>query len=211
MTSRQEDTLLIRNIVFDMGNVLIRYDAAAYVQNTGLPEPDQRLLLENLFRSYEWMQLDRGTLTDEAALASVCRRLPPHLHQIAQQLLENWHQDIPPLPEMELLAQKLKEAGYSLYLLSNTSAKYHYFRKNIPALNYFDGEFISADWHLLKPEVEIYRAFCHHFSLVPAQCFFIDDVAANIEGAMRAGMRGFVYHGSLPDLAASLAEAGVIY
>ena len=201
---------MIRNIVFDMGNVLIHYDAARYVQDTALPEADQQLLLEQLFRSYEWIQLDRGIINDEAALTSICRRLPQHLHQTAAHLLANWHKDIPPFPEMERLAQNLKNNGYALYLLSNTSAKFHTFRKNIPALQYFDGEFISADWHLLKPDVTIYRTFCQHFSLVPSQCFFIDDLAANIEGALQAGMQGFVYHGNQKALLAALADAGIL-
>ncbi len=200
---------MIRNIVFDMGNVLIHYDAARYVQDTGLPEADQQLLLEQLFRSYEWIQLDRGTITDEIALASVCKRLPEHLHQTAANLLANWHQELPAFPEMERLAKTLREKDYGVYLLSNTSTKYHTFRKNIPALQYFNGEFISADWHLLKPDVAIYRTFCQHFSLVPAQCFFIDDLAANVEGAMQAGMQGFVYHGNHKTLIAALAAAGV--
>ena len=63
----------------------------------------------------------------------------------------------------------------------------------------------------LKPDPEIFRTFCLHFGLNPAQCFFIDDQPANVFGALRAGMRGMVYHGDpsaiLPALRAAQGEA----
>ena len=62
-----------------------------------------------------------------------------------------------------------------------------------------------------KPDPEIFRTFCLHFGLNPAQCFFIDDQPANVFGALRAGMRGMVYHGDpsaiLPALRAAQGEA----
>ncbi len=112
-------------------------------------------------------------------------------------------------PGMEELIRRLKQAGYGIYLLSNTGQRYYEFRKNIPALRWFDGEFISADWKLLKPEPEIYRAFCQYFHLVPAQCLFVDDLAQNVYGAQRAGMKGVVFYGDPGDLERRLREYGV--
>ena len=104
-----------------------------------------------------------------------------------------------------------RDEGYRLYLLSNVCGHYDVMRRNIPHIERFDGEFISSDWHLLKPDPEIFRTFCLHFGLNPAQCFFIDDQPANVFGALRAGMRGMVYHGDpsaiLPALRAAQGEA----
>lgn len=200
---------VIQNIVFDMGNVLILYDANRYVQQHIPDEQDQALVLDELFYSVEWLQLDRGCITEEQALAAVCARLPAHLHEKTAFLLQNWHQDIPAFPEMEGLIARLKHNGYHIYLLSNTSKKYHSFRRHIPALVHFEGEFISADWGLLKPDAAIFHAFCQHFSLVPAQCFFIDDAPANIESARRTGMHGFVYRRNQAKLIQALEAAGV--
>lgn len=200
---------MIKNIVFDMGNVLVLYDARRYIDAFCDNAEDGDLLMRNLFRSVEWIRMDRGTITQAQTIESVCKRLPQRLHHTVQLLLDNWHEDIPPLPEMEALVAKLKAAGYQIYLLSNTCDRYHEFRKNIPALKYFDGEFISADWGMLKPDPLIFTTFCQHFGLVPKQCFFIDDIAANIEGAMVAGMQGAVYHGNIDALVGELQAAGV--
>ena len=69
---------------------------------------------------------------------------------------------------------------------------------NIPALSLLDGLFISALYGYIKPEKEIYEAFFKKFSLVPEECFFIDDNAVNIEAAKKLGMDGYVY--KAPDI-----------
>lgn len=199
----------IKHLVFDMGNVLIQYNAQYYVEKYAPSPEDWPLLMREVFQSVEWIMVDHGTLTAEEAAASSCKRLPVHLHKAAVQLYTNWNQDIPLIPGMEELIGRLKQAGYGIYLLSNTGQRYHTFRKNIPALRWFDGEFISADWQLLKPEPAIYRAFCQHFHLVPAQCLFVDDLAQNVYGAQRAGMNGVVFYGDPKDLELRLGWYGV--
>ena len=53
-----------------------------------------------------------------------------------------------------------------------------------------DGLFVSAFHRMLKPDPAIFLRMCEEFSLDPEECFFIDDIAANIEGAAKVGMRG---------------------
>lgn len=200
---------MIKNIVFDMGNVLILYDAQRYIKDYVDNEADKELLYYEVFGSVEWIRRDHGTMTESEAIESICKRLPQRLHQSVVTLFENWHKDIPPFPEMESLIERLKRAGYNIYLLSNTGDRYYTFRKNIPALRFFDGEFISCDWHLLKPDVAIFHTFCLHFGLNPAECFFVDDSPANIYGAQQAGMHGFVYYRNTEALERALKECGV--
>ncbi len=191
---------MIENIVFDMGKVLIAFDVPRYLAMFADNATDQELLRREVFRSVEWVQLDRGTITDEQATVQICQRLPAHLHQAVAEIFARWHEEIPPLDGMYELVRDLKGAGYRIYLLSNTSVRFHHFRKNIPALEFFDGEFISADCGLLKPELEIYLRFLEQYQLEGPSCVFIDDVPANIEAALRAGMQGIVYHDDVPHL-----------
>lgn len=200
---------MIKHIVFDMGGVLINFDAERYTARF-VPDPaDRALIRRELFRSVEWIQMDRGTISDEEAIASVCSRLPEHLHQAVRDILDNWHQDIPPLDGIYDLVKELKEKGYDVYLLSNTCTRFHSFRKNIPALEFFDGEFISADHHLVKPEPGIYQQFLAQFALNAQECVFIDDVPLNVEGAVRCGINGIVYHGDPALLRSQLRQLGV--
>ena len=200
---------MIKNIVFDMGGVLINFDAARYTARFVQDPADYELIQRELFRSVEWIQMDRGSITDEEAVKAVCSRLPERLHQAVRDILDNWHRDIPPLDGIYELVEELKGKGYGIYLLSNTCSRFHSFRENIPTLRFFDGEFISADCHLVKPEPGIYQQFLETFSLDGAECVFIDDVPLNVEGAVRCGINGIVYHGRPGLLRRQLRQMGV--
>lgn len=115
----------------------------------------------------------------------------------------------PRIDGIEPLIRRLKENGYGIYLLSNTADTYYQYRHRLPAIEIFDGEFISADYHLLKPERSIYHKFTETFGLVPEENFFIDDRTENIEGAKDAGWSGFVFQKNIPELKNALAKAGV--
>lgn len=200
---------MIKNVVFDMGGVLIRFDAEHYTARF-VPDPaDYELMRRELFRSIEWVWMDRGTITDDEVVAAVCARLPERLHQAVRDILDNWHQDIPPLDGVYDLVKELKGKGYRIYLLSNTCTRFHEFRKNIPALEFFDGEFVSCDFHFVKPEPGIYLRFLEQFRLRPEECVFIDDVPLNIEAAIRCGFSGVVYHNDPARLRRELRELGV--
>ena len=114
-----------------------------------------------------------------------------------------------PIMSTNRLAEELKEKGYRIYLLSNTSKEYYIFRKQIPSIESFDGEFISADVHFNKPEKEIYELFFKQFQLKPAECFFIDDRADNIATAEKLGMRGFRYQQDTNALRLALKNADI--
>ena len=75
---------MIKNIVFDMGGVLISFDAQRYTARF-VPDPaDYELIRRELFRSVEWIRMDRGTLGQEEAVAAMEARLPRHLREYAR-------------------------------------------------------------------------------------------------------------------------------
>lgn len=202
---------MIKNIVFDMGNVLLKYAPTEFIQRITSDSEEQRLLLKEIFHSVEWLQRDRGTISEEGILKRVCQRLPEPLHPVAAKALTHWYEGMTPIEGMAELITVIKQKGYRIFLLSNTSTDYYEFKKMVPALELFDGEFISCEWRLVKPDKEIYRAFYSHFRLVPAECFFIDDSAANIEGALDTGMRGFLFQENVDELKLALQDVGVTF
>ena len=199
---------MIRNIIFDMGNVLVRFlpkETAARL----VPEEDRDLLCEQVF-SEEWKLLDRGTISQEEAVQQVCARLPERLHQPARYIIEHQIETLSPVGEAYRLVEELKEKGYGVYLLSNVSVQFHEFWKEIPVLHLMDGKIISADWKMVKPEEGIYQALFDTYHLRPEECFFVDDLPQNIEGGRRLSMDGFCFQGDVMALRRELCDRGVL-
>ena len=202
---------MIRNIIFDMGQVLIHWTPAQMTALLELPEEDARLVERELFRNVEWVRLDRGTVTEDQAADSVCRRLPQHLHDGVRRLTAGWWKwPLIPMEGMAELVAELKAMGYGIYLLSNASIRLHEYFHRIPGAQYFDGKVVSADHKLLKPQAEIYRTLYAKYDLNPEECVFIDDAPANAEGAMLTGMQAIVFHGDTARLRQELRAMGIM-
>ena len=200
---------MIKNILFDMGQVLIRFDQKYFIKRLGIEDADLDLLLREVYRSVEWVQMDRGTLREEDAFRSISKRLPERLHDAAWKLICMWDRPILEVAGMYELVEELKGLGYGIYLLSNASVRQHDYWPRIPASRFFDGKLISADVHVIKPQPEIYRLCLEKFGLQAEECFFIDDAPANIEGALCCGIAGTVFHGDAKLLRSQLRTAGV--
>lgn len=200
---------MIKNILFDMGQVLIRFDQKYFIKRLGIEDVDLDLLLREVYRSVEWVQMDRGTLREEDAFRSISKRLPERLHDAAWKLICMWDRPILEVAGMYELVEELKGLGYGIYLLSNASVRQHDYWPRIPASRFFDGKLISADVHVIKPQPEIYRLCLEKFGLQAEECFFIDDAPANIEGALCCGIAGAVFHGDAKLLRSQLRTAGI--
>ena len=200
---------MIKNILFDMGQVLIRFDQKYFIKRLGIEDADLDLLLREVYRSVEWVQMDRGTLREEDAFRSISKRLPERLHDAAWKLICMWDRPILEVAGMYELVEELKGLGYGFYLLSNASVRQHDYWPRIPASRFFDGKLISADVHVIKPQPEIYRLCLEKFGLQAEECFFIDDAPANIEGALCCGIAGAVFHGDAKLLRSQLRTAGI--
>ena len=200
---------MIQNILFDMGNVLIHFDRKVFLDRLDVTEEEKQLLLREVFLSVEWVQMDRGTLAEPEAEVQICRRLPEHLHPAVHSLVSLWDEPMLPVAGMAELVEELKQNGYGIYLLSNASIRQHEYWPKIPGWQFFDGKVISADEKIMKPHPDYYRIALERFGLKPEECFFIDDVPANIEGALFCGISGAVFHKDVSLLRSQLRAAGV--
>lgn len=201
---------MISNLVFDMGGVLIRWNPKKMLENAHLSPEEMAILDRELFHGVEWIQMDRGILSAEEVTEAVCARVPQSLWEPIRSLVLSWHQRyLEPMPGMAELVRELKEKGCHLYLLSNASVALRSYFPRIPGSECFERLLVSAEEKLLKPSHEIYERLYEKFDLQPAECWFIDDSPANVEGAMLTGMGGTVFYGDVTRLRRELRRAGI--
>lgn len=201
---------MISSIVFDMGGVLIRWNPEDMLRQYELSRQDMEILNRELFKSVEWIQQDRGILSEEELARLVCARIPERLHQPVKTLVYGWHRrHLSPMPGMAELVRELKQAGYHIYLLSNASLALREYFPRIPGSECFDKLMVSAEEKLLKPSHEIFERLYEKFGLTPGQCWFIDDSPQNVEGAIQTGMGGSVFYGDVKRLRWDLIQAGI--
>ena len=154
---------MIRNIVFDMGNVLLRFDRNCFMDRIGLTDPSDRKWMDReVFFSLEWAMTDRGSLTPEEAASIMRRRVPERLGPFVERLVCGWAEKILPMPGMEALISELKASGYGVYLLSNAGTNHSEYWPRVPGNELFDGLLVSAEVGCIKPEREIYKLLIDH-------------------------------------------------
>lgn len=186
---------MIKNIVFDMGKVLVDYESMKVCEHFIEDIHDRKRVCTAVFVSPQWILLDMGVITDAEAMEQICQRLPERLHEAACLCMAHWHQYcMQSIPAMGELVKALKEQGYGIYLCSNASIRLlKCYKEVIPGIEYFDGVLFSAAEKCIKPQKEIYECLFKRFDLKPEECYFIDDLQLNIDGAKACGMDGYCF------------------
>lgn len=201
---------MLKNIIFDMGNVLLRFEPDLFIKAMGVTDPNvHELLRREVFGSVEWVLQDWGTLTEAESSEIVCARLPEELRQMAKDLIFRWDEPIHPIDGMAELVRDCKEAGLGVYLLSNASVRLPEYWPRVPGHEYFDGIAVSGLLHMVKPMPEIYRHVLDTYGLKAEECLFVDDMPMNVSGALQVGMKGFVFRGVAEALRQELKNQGV--
>lgn len=187
---------MIKNIVFDMGKVLLNYDSERVCRHFISDEKERSAVNTAVFVSPEWIMLDMGIITEEEALKRMQQRLcGDHEKEMARLCLEHWHEYCMwETDGMADVVKELKEKGYGIYLCSNASMRMlPCYKTVIPAIGYFDGVLFSAEVKCIKPQKEMYDHLFQRFGLKAEECFFIDDQQINIDGAKACGMDGYCF------------------
>lgn len=175
-----------RVLIFDLGNVVIAHDndllwerLAALCADPAATHPALRdaVRRSGIGAGRERVRDLYGRLVGDFAMTA------DYGH-----FLQAWNSHFSAIPAVDRLIARLA-ADYPLALLSNTNAEHwRYLLARYPVLHHFDAKLASHELGLLKPNVAIYRRAAAVLGLPPSQCFFTDDVQANVDGARAAGM-----------------------
>ena len=192
---------MIRNIIFDLGRVLIKFDPEMFVDRIKPEnEEDRQLLLNNIFKAKEWAEMDAGVLDEDEMYEIVKTRIPERLHRKAYELIYNWNQPVVMIEGMSDVVKECKKKGYGLYLLSNASTRVPQYWNTVEGSECFDGMVISAMEKEIKPNRRIYEILLNRFHLKADECLFIDDTLRNVEGAQAVGIKGYHFDGNVEKL-----------
>lgn len=173
-------------VVFDLGNVLVRWDP--YLPYVGRMERSE---VETFFDDIDFPSLnhhqDAGRSWDQAR-AEVRRRFPHHAAAL-DIYLENFAAAVPgPVEGSEEVVRELAAAGVRVLGLSNWSAEtYHHAEPAAPAIGLLEDVLVSGQVGLAKPDPRIFALLAERYDLEPGRTVFTDDSAANIAAAARAG------------------------
>ncbi len=198
---------MIRNVVFDFGQVLVRFEPEG-IALPDFPDPaDRALAVSVLFDRAFWDRLDDGSMTEADVLALCLPKLPARLHAAAENVLAHWFDRLPPVDGMwELVRRLQKEYGIRAYLLSNISKTFPEHLGNFPILGELDGCVFSGKIGLVKPSHAIFAYLCRTYGLDPAETLFVDDNENNIKAASAFGMNTYLFDGNAAALSAFLEE-----
>lgn len=182
---------MIKNVIFDLGNVLLSFEPKEYVKSKVIEEKIEEIY-ESIFKSKEWPMLDRGTITEEEAKVNIINRKVENKDFI-NSVFENWYDILTPIESSVEVLKKLKERGYKVFYLSNFHlAAFEYVTKKHDFFALFDGGVVSYKEKLLKPEKEIYEKILCEYNLEPNETVFIDDMEVNVKAAINNGMKGII-------------------
>lgn len=179
---------MIKNIIFDLGNVLMSWKPEEYLVNNGFPKNSRETILNEVFRSPEWQALDDGRLSLEDAVNSIASTSSLKTGEIYS-VFNLRTKILFPLEANTKMLPRLRKGGFDLYYLSNfpedifdeVEGKYDFFR-------YFSGGLISARAKVSKPDERIYKILIDTYELIPEESLFIDDTHANAISAEMLGI-----------------------
>ena len=183
---------MIKNIIFDLGNVIINYDQQHIINSFTDKEEEIEYIYDEIFHSKEWTMMDLGDITNDEAINIINERNNFKYNKLTQDFLHEWYKKQNINRDIVELAKRLKEKGYNLYVLSNmANLTYEYFKKD-EFFSLCTGIIISAHEHIKKPDERIYKLLLDKNNLKPEECVFIDDdeTGRNYESANKIGIKG---------------------
>lgn len=195
---------MIKNIIFDMGNVLLDYNPDASMQMLGIKEDARPVIIHELFGGNEWIQLDLGNITENEAYESIKQRVPEEFHKDLRKCIDEWDICMVPVEGAKDFCGFVKAQGYGVYVLSNAHKSFYRYFPRYFDLAFFDGVVVSADVHTVKPDTEIYKHLLEKYGLIAEECLFIDDRQDNVEGAIKAGMKAIQFKNNFDDIKKSI-------
>lgn len=182
---------MIKNIVFDIGNVILRFDIDDVLNRYTKNEQEREFIKKNIINSPEWLGnslIDTGFITKETAIKIVQDRTNHEEDSLIEHFWNNYNDYAKVDTRVLDIINELKNKEYNVYLLSNINPYTHEFVKKSGLMELVDGHVLSYQEHEIKPYIRIYTTLLNRYDLIPEETLFIDDNQRNIDTGNRLGI-----------------------
>lgn len=184
---------MIKNIIFDIGNVLAAFSWRDFYISLGYEGEILDRLAAATVESPVWDEVDRGVWSDEDLVRGFIRNDPalePQIRRIFQNIrgiVSRYDYAVPWIRD-------LHGAGYRCYYLSNFSRKAHAeCAEALDFLEYMDGGILSYRDKVIKPDRKIYQLLLTRYDLRAEECVFLDDTKKNLLQAQALGIHTILF------------------
>ncbi|MCR4705332.1 MAG: HAD family phosphatase [Lachnospiraceae bacterium] len=179
----------IRNLIFDVGSVLIGYRWKEMLLINRCMSPERAQVFgSTVLQDPMWALFDLDELPEEEIVAKYVEKYPDFAEDF-RWFVKNCHLMPTMRPRVWEEVHRLKVSGYRIYLLSNYSKRFFTIHtKDASFFDDLDGMMVSYMVHQIKPNPPIYQALLDRYDLNPGECIFFDDKAENTQTAETLGM-----------------------
>jgi putative hydrolase of the HAD superfamily len=185
----------IKNIIFDLGNVIIDLDTEATKQDFNfLYGPDYEEVMADLKERNVFKKFETGSISTQTFL----NELASYDDNITFDEIKNaWSAMLLDIPEENYKILKKTKENYKTFCLSNTNKLHIDFiykqlksTKGVTNLNgFFEKVYLSHEVGKRKPNEDIFQLVLDNHNLVPSETLFIDDTKKHLQGAEKLGIR----------------------
>lgn len=185
---------MIRNIVFDIGNVLTDFRWKGFLADKGFDEAMAERIARASFLSLLWNEVDRGVWDTEKLMQEFVK-MDPEIEKELYFAFEDINGMVTKREYAIPWIQRLKAQGSRVYYLSNFSEKaYQDCFEALDFLPFMDGGILSYREKMIKPDEKIYRLLLSRYALDADETVFIDDTEKNVDAAVACGIHGICFH-----------------
>ena len=179
---------MIKNIIFDVGDVLLEYRWKDMLKDYGLPDDEAYKVGNLMFNDNLWHEFDLANMTHDEIVGQYLKNYPEY-SEVMQWFMTHGELMHVKREDVWEKAQKLKEKGYGIYILSNYSQElFEKHTKDAPFISLADGAVVSYQIHITKPDEKIYLYLLDKYNLKAEECLFFDDREENTEAARKLGI-----------------------
>lgn len=184
---------MIKNIIFDIGNVLAQFRWQKLFKELGFEGEVFEQVADATVRGPWWPEYDRSRLSDPEIWEHCCA-LAPHLKPQIMAVFENIEGICREYDYARAWIYGLKAAGYNIYLLSNFGrTSFEIARQKFSFMDLVDGQVISYEVEEIKPDRAIFSALEKKYGILPEESVFLDDSMKNVKAAKSYGYHGIFF------------------